>query len=412
MKLSVTFPFGPRALVAVLLLFCWRGMGQAPDCTQLSVPTEGSVDVPVDVVLEWPAVAGATGYRLTISRTPGGSDVLDNFDVGNVTTYRPDGNLPSLRLLYVTVAPYNATDENTSCTETSFTTESIGPPRCTEIINPFDGAELVPVNQNITWIRDFNATGYLMTIRIRNPNGAFLLNTVEVGNGTNYKPPDFEARTTYYVQVIPYNEEGRAENCGYISFSTGDSLPGPDCPVLTQPANNAVGVSADTRLEWEGVDGAEGYSVTVGTGSGTGDILDNQDVGNTNFIDLDQALPKGARIYVKINSYANGASSQACAINSFVVAQVPDETLKDLAPAFFTPNNDGFNDTWALNENDDITVRRISIFNRFGMLIKQLGPEQEWDGTMNGQRLPSDSYWYELDLLDAPKVKGYFLLKR
>ncbi|GAB5473527.1 MAG: hypothetical protein Mars2KO_16260 [Maribacter sp.] len=412
MKMSITFQSLRRTIVWIVVLTCISSVAQTPDCTLLSLPADGSTDIPVDVVLEWPASANATGYRLTIGRSPGGNDVLDDFDVGNVTMYRPDGNLPSLRLLYVTIVPYNATDENTSCAETSFTTRSSGLPRCTEIINPFDGTELVPVNQNITWIRDFNATGYLMTIRIKDPNGIFLLNEVEVGNGTNFKPPDFEPRTKYYVKVIPFNDEGRAEDCGFISFTTGDGPPGPECPVLTLPMNNAIGVSPSTRIAWEEVDDVDGYQVTAGTTSGGGDIVNNLDVGNIDFITLEDELPKGARIYVKINSYSDGLSSQSCPISSFVVELISSDALKRLVPTFFTPNNDGFNYTWAINQIEDITVQKVSIFNRFGMLVKQMEGRQVWDGTLNGKSLPSDSYWYELDLLNAPKVKGYFLLKR
>lgn len=410
--MSVTFPSLRRVIVLVGLMTGVLCASQTPDCTQLSFPADGSVDIPVDTQLEWPAAAGATGYRLTIGRAPGASDVLDNFDVGNVTTYKPDGNLPPLRLLYVTLVPYNATDENTSCSEVSFTTTTGGLPRCTQIINPFDGDDLVPYNQNITWIRDFNATGYLMTIREKDPDGAFVLNRVDVGNGTNYKPPNFKARTRYFVSVIPYNDEGTAEGCEFISFTTGDGPPTPDCPVLTLPQNNANGVPPDTRIEWEALEDVEGYLITVGTSIGAGDILATQDVGNTNFITLAQELPKGVRIFVKIDSYAEGLESESCPVSSFVVETVSADALKELVPAFFTPNNDGVNDTWAVNEVEDITVQKVSIFNRFGMLLRQLEADQAWDGTLNGKNLPSDSYWYELDLLDLPKQKGYFLLKR
>ena len=85
-----------------------------------------------------------------------------------------------------------------------------GIPSCTEIINTFNGDELAAYNQNITWIRNFNATGYLMTIRVKDPDGAFLLNREDVGNGTNFKPPEFEPRTRYYVTVMPFNNEGAA----------------------------------------------------------------------------------------------------------------------------------------------------------------------------------------------------------
>lgn len=399
----------------MFVIFIWTGfscLAQTPECTMLALPADGAVDVPVDTTLEWPAAVNATGYRVTIGRSPNGADVLDNFDVGNVTEYRPDGNLPPLRVLYVRIVAYNISSENTTCDEISFTTTTGGIPSCTEIINPFNGDELVAYNQNITWIRNFNATGYLMTIRVKDPDGAFLLNRVDVGNGTNFKPPDFEPRTRYYVTVIPFNDEGAAGDCEFTTFTTGDGPALPECPILIDPINNATGVSTTTALQWETIEKVDGYIVSIGTSIGSGDIVNNQDVGNVDFIQPNVELPKGTRIYVQINSYANGLQSEACTISSFVVEAPSIEAIKEQVPLFFTPNNDGYNDIWMVNTIEDITITKVSIFNRYGKLIKQMEVDQGWNGTFNSQNLPSDSYWYQLDLRNAPKVKGYFLLKR
>jgi gliding motility-associated-like protein len=85
------------------------------------------------------------------------------------------------------------------------------------------------------------------------------------------------------------------------------------------------------------------------------------------------------------------------------------------APKFFTPNGDGYNDTW--------NVRGVSakyyantiiyVFDRFGKLITQVDPKGEgWDGTFNGQNLPSTDYWYSIKFEDGRIVKGHFALKR
>jgi gliding motility-associated-like protein len=84
-------------------------------------------------------------------------------------------------------------------------------------------------------------------------------------------------------------------------------------------------------------------------------------------------------------------------------------------PNFFTPNNDGNNDYWnikgvnaSFNSN---TI--IYIFDRYGKLVKQISPlNQGWDGTFNGQPLPSSDYWYSIQLEDNQIVKGHFSLKR
>jgi gliding motility-associated-like protein len=83
-------------------------------------------------------------------------------------------------------------------------------------------------------------------------------------------------------------------------------------------------------------------------------------------------------------------------------------------PSFFTPNNDGYNDTWNISGlNSDA---KISIFDRYGNLIKQISTNGSgWDGTYNGQMLFGTDYWFTLTCRIAgieKTFKGHFSLKR
>lgn len=84
-------------------------------------------------------------------------------------------------------------------------------------------------------------------------------------------------------------------------------------------------------------------------------------------------------------------------------------------PKFFTPNNDGFNDTWkpiGINSTFNSNFK-INIFNRFGKLLKTITtPETGWDGTFTGKLLASDDYWYTASLPNGLLYKGHFSLKR
>ncbi|MDX6183355.1 T9SS type B sorting domain-containing protein [Flavobacterium sp. Fl-77] len=85
------------------------------------------------------------------------------------------------------------------------------------------------------------------------------------------------------------------------------------------------------------------------------------------------------------------------------------------APKFFTPNADGYNDTWNVKgaDADFYTNSIIYIFDRYGKLIKQLSPLSEgWNGTFNGSPLPADDYWYAAKFEDGREAKGHFSLKR
>lgn len=84
-------------------------------------------------------------------------------------------------------------------------------------------------------------------------------------------------------------------------------------------------------------------------------------------------------------------------------------------PKFFTPNNDGYNDIWAIegiNQNF-YSKTSIEIYDRYGKLLKQTkGLNNGWDGTFNGYMMPSDDYWYRI-IFDTDKVvRGHFSLKR
>ena len=85
---------------------------------------------------------------------------------------------------------------------------------------------------------------------------------------------------------------------------------------------------------------------------------------------------------------------------------------------YFTPNGDGMNDFWflkPLNQNN-ICRYTLLIFNRYGKLIKTLNNNNShWDGSYNGNKLPSSDYWYVVYFNDGEQdiiYKSHFALKR
>ncbi|EAS19630.1 conserved hypothetical protein [Flavobacteria bacterium BBFL7] len=83
------------------------------------------------------------------------------------------------------------------------------------------------------------------------------------------------------------------------------------------------------------------------------------------------------------------------------------------APNFFTPNQDGFHDYWQVIAIETEPDAQIYIFDRFGKLLKQLSPTGiGWDGTYNGNPMPSTDYWFKVVLNDGQFFRGHFSLKR
>lgn len=88
-------------------------------------------------------------------------------------------------------------------------------------------------------------------------------------------------------------------------------------------------------------------------------------------------------------------------------------------PKFFTPNNDGFNDTWQILgvSGDFYATSLIYIFDRYGKLITQISPTSKgWNGLYNNKQLPANDYWFTAQLIDEDgnirEKKGHFSLIR
>ncbi|MBT8263930.1 MAG: T9SS type B sorting domain-containing protein [Muriicola sp.] len=91
---------------------------------------------------------------------------------------------------------------------------------------------------------------------------------------------------------------------------------------------------------------------------------------------------------------------------------VTQEYIHFVSPKFFTPNGDGFNDTYEIGGIESFTTYEISVFDRYGKLLEQVvNTPLRWDGTFNNRPLPSADYWYTIKI-DEELIKGHFTLKR
>ena len=296
-----------------------------PDCTNLTLPLNNATDVSFDTDLNWTIVSNADGYRINVGTTSGGTDLVNNEDVGNVTEYDFSADLPEDTLIYVTITPYNDVGPAIGCTEESFRTEFIPvPPVCTTITSPANGSVNVPVDTGLSWNAVADATGYLVSVGTT-AGGIEVVNNIDVGNTTTYTfGSDLQANRMHYVRIIPYNAVGDATGCSEDSFTTGAGTLSdpPNCASLSEPLNATTDVAIGTNISWNASANADGYYLTVGTTSGGNDILDSEDVAGTTF-DLPNDLPENTQIFVTIVPYNSFGSATGCTEESFTTETLP-----------------------------------------------------------------------------------------
>ncbi|MEY8848886.1 T9SS type A sorting domain-containing protein [Psychroserpens sp. XS_ASV72] len=96
-----------------------------PSClTDLNEPFNGDSDVNENTSLSWNPAAGVVlGYTLSVGLTAGGTEVIDNEDIGNVLEYELE-TLDYETTYYVTIVPYNINGPAENCQEFSFITRA------------------------------------------------------------------------------------------------------------------------------------------------------------------------------------------------------------------------------------------------------------------------------------------------
>ncbi|MDP4226819.1 MAG: T9SS type B sorting domain-containing protein [Bacteroidota bacterium] len=103
----------------------------------------------------------------------------------------------------------------------------------------------------------------------------------------------------------------------------------------------------------------------------------------------------------------NAAGCDSTATLNLTVNEIPLSI-----PKFFTPNGDGYNDTWVIGNINLFPDAEIYVFNRFGKLLTTYkGKDPEWDGRCKGQLMPPDDYWYKIIIKKYGKIyTGHFTL--
>ena len=190
-----------------------------PVCTNISTPANAATAVSATPTITWAAASGATSYLVNLGTTPGGTNVMNGVDVGNVTTYTIPAGTPLnySTQYYITILPKNDFGTATGCTETSFTTAVIP---CPSVVTPLAGAANVALSPTITWSAITGATGYRLTVGTTT-GGTDILNNIDLGNVLSYTfTAPLSVATKYFYKVNAYSGSSVSASCVERNFTT------------------------------------------------------------------------------------------------------------------------------------------------------------------------------------------------
>lgn len=156
-------------------------------------------------------------------------------------------------------------------------------------------------------------------------------------------------------------------------------------------------VASITKIETQDWTDNENIITVFVTGQGNYEYT----IDGTNYQDSNQFLALHSGEYTVTVKDKNGCGTDT------------EEVYLLMYPKFFTPNGDGYNDTWKIKFSDVEAGLTVKILDRYGKFIKELPNNTEtWDGTYNGYQLPATDYWFVVTRTNGKEYKGHFSLKR
>ncbi|WP_449436701.1 YDG domain-containing protein, partial [Pedobacter steynii] len=201
--------------------------------------------------------------------------------------------------------------------------------------------------------------------------------------------------------TITVKDNGGTTNGGVDTYSRTFVLTVNPLPVVTISADkgNVIG----NRTE---VSKGETILLTATGGSSyswaaDGSILSGQHTATLT------VRPRETTTYTVTITNANG-----CTQSGAFTVKVLDDMLKIKANNILTPNRDGYNDLWVVDNIDFYPNNEVKIFDKSGRLLySKKGYDNSWEGTYNGEALADGTYYYIIDFgTNKRTFKGFITI--
>ena len=377
------------------IVFTTIDVTSPPACTILIGPDDNASNVTIVTDIIWQYAPTATSYNISIGTSEGGTDLLNDRNVGNVLSYDPPVNLPQDLRIYVTIRPENENGTAVTCSEESFFTGPIADP-C-EVADPITG-EIISSRPEIEFPTLF--------VKCKNSRPITVSAEGRADGFRWYKIADDNETLVSQSRSFQITEIGSYLLEAYNIITKSDIQL--ECSSFRNfdvlPSEPAIIESIDIR---ELTVGKQVTVNVVGIGEYEYALDEKEGVYQDENIFVN-VTPGPHTIYIK--------DKNGCGITSRLIER---GITRDDFPNFFTPNGDGINDYWQftlppeINSIEEVLSGDIYIFDRYGNFLFQLDPSSRgWTGNFKGRQLPSADYWFKATSSNQQNLVGHFTLKR
>lgn len=263
-------------------------------------------------------------------------------------------------------------------------------------------------------------------VRVSSRNNPMCYDASQQFQLTNLETPIMDFETEMYLceedSTITIGEL-TAPNSNYTYlWDTGETTPGlsvANAGVYSVTAtNNQAGLScSDTKI----ITVVESISPVIT------DVL-IEDLQSNNTVKIQTNITNGIEFqlddgpYQMSNTFTNVLPGMhTITVNDINGCGIVSEEIVVVGfPKFFTPNGDNNNDLWHIQGIENLNDPVVHIFDRYGKLLQQLvTSDAGWNGSFNGNQLPSTDYWFKLtytdvngQILTAKYINNHFSLRR
>lgn len=286
--------------------------------------------------------------------------------VANTTTTLNYSNIFQNRL-YRAVVQSGSTCPSDTSTEASFTFDSV------TVAGTITGSDTVCSGINDTLTLSGNVGAVLTWLSSIDNGNTWSL----VANATTTQLYSNLIQTTWYKALVK-NGTCNSDTSGFAAIT-----------IVPNPVN----AGNDTTI-------IPGQSVQL-NGTGNGTALWSPSTGlDTATIFKPTATPPTSTYYL-----LTVTDLQSCINKDSVLITVRLLEFGAMVSNLLTPNSDGINDTWVIEDIQKYHDSEVFIYTIYGNLVyEKKGYTNDWQGTYNGSQLPDGTYYYVLRFKDSDVI--------